>query len=587
MTTSKTLFNFLLLIFISSWVFGSGEKLDLSEEELEWIKQNPVISYSGDPDWPPYDSNVGGEHNGISRNYLDKISELTGLDFEYVPSDSWTGLRDLFREGKIEMVTSIAKSRQRSKSLKFSDPYIFGEFVIVTNETDRRIFDENDLSTLKISVVKDYRITEQLLQKFPRYNFLYFPTSSSSLDAVDQGLSDATIMDFTVAMYLIEKNNYSQFRIIPSLFPDREIHMAVWGESPLLINVINKALASLSEKDKAELRNDFFEVSLKTGIPRKYIRLFSLGLFFLGGIIIFVIFWNQSLQKQIQARRKVEIKLTQANINLKEKSNELGTALENQKNTQSELVQIRGLSVAGQMSAVVNHEVNNLLNYLKASLSPLKRDIEFLQKLPGKELREEDQEELEKVKKETGELLQNLEQGADHAAEIMASIRDFAKSSSLELRPVNIHEAIDSTLQLIKPLTPKDILVEKDFHSDGFLEGFLGPLKQLFINLFQNSFFAMGDAGILKIGTEDITEKKLEIVISDNGKGFSENEGKRIFQAFYTSNKNSEGTGLGLSIVKRIVENHGGTIKAEGKLGEGAKFTIEIPKFNKPKKTSP
>lgn len=569
----------ILGLIVSAKNARASQDVEFSQEELEWIRNNPEVFYSGDPDWAPYDFSEDGEHKGISKNYLDRLSHITGLKFTYIPSDSWTGLRTLFQEGKTILVSSIAKNKTRERLLVFTDPYLSGEFVIVTSDHSKRIFDENDLAGLKIGVVKGYWITDQLQKRFRRFDYVDVPTIPQGFESMDHGEIDAMVMDFTVAMYFIEKGNYSDLKMIPSIFEEIEIHMAALPEYDLLISIINKGLRSLTPVEKAEMRREFFEVSLQSGIKRKYIRFFSIGLIGLGVVIIFVIFWNQSLQKEIRSRKSAENKLIQANINLKSKSESLDKALGDLKETQSQLVQAEKLSAIGQISAVVNHEVNNMLNYLKASIPPLKRDIRFLMELPGKSLSQDEKKELDEVRIEAQELIENLEQGSTHAGEIIAEIGEFGKEGNRERRPTNLNEIIESSLKLMAQSIEEGIVIETDLQSDRIINAAASQLKQMFINLFRNAITAMGSSGILRVKTEDSHDGTIKVSISDSGKGFHQSDKERIFEPFFTSNEKAGGTGMGLAIVKKIIAEHEGQIEAEGNPGKGATFTLTFPEM--------
>ncbi len=90
----------------------------------------------------------------------------------------------------------------------------------------------------------------------------------------------------------------------------------------------------------------------------------------------------------------------------------------------------------------------------------------------------------------------------------------------------------------------------------------------------QNAFDAVGEEG--RIGVlYKCEDNKLEIIVSDNGRGIPEAERGKIFDLYYTSRK--DGTGIGLSITQKIIEQHGGTISCENAVNEGTKFKVVIP----------
>lgn len=97
------------------------------------------------------------------------------------------------------------------------------------------------------------------------------------------------------------------------------------------------------------------------------------------------------------------------------------------------------------------------------------------------------------------------------------------------------------------------------------------------MNITMNAIQAIDDKGKIKIRTYS-DETFVFIEISDNGRGIPEKNLKKIFDPGFTTKSSGVGTGLGLSIVYNIIEAHKGNIKAESKVNEGSKFTIELPK---------
>jgi len=106
--------------------------------------------------------------------------------------------------------------------------------------------------------------------------------------------------------------------------------------------------------------------------------------------------------------------------------------------------------------------------------------------------------------------------------------------------------------------------------------GNAGKLQQVFLNLFLNARDAMSDGGELRILTEAI-DAKLEVTVQDTGSGISRENIKKIYDPFFTTKAVGKGTGLGLSVSYGIVQEHGGNIVVDSKLGRGTAFKVELP----------
>jgi C4-dicarboxylate-specific signal transduction histidine kinase len=107
-----------------------------------------------------------------------------------------------------------------------------------------------------------------------------------------------------------------------------------------------------------------------------------------------------------------------------------------------------------------------------------------------------------------------------------------------------------------------------------------GRLRQVLHNLLKNALEAIGDARKphLEVTTSDIVEngqKWIDLAVADNGPGLPQGFGERWYEP-YTSSK-ARGTGLGLAVAKKIIEEHGGAIRAENRAGGGAVFILRLP----------
>jgi signal transduction histidine kinase len=119
------------------------------------------------------------------------------------------------------------------------------------------------------------------------------------------------------------------------------------------------------------------------------------------------------------------------------------------------------------------------------------------------------------------------------------------------------------------------------------MRGYPDGLYQALLNLVENAIDSISDEGLvtltaqfqlqtMRLSAED-NRGEIKITIQDNGKGIPADRLPRIFEPFYSTKDFGKGTGLGLPIVKRVVDEHGGTIEARSKVGTGTTFTLVFP----------
>ena len=220
------------------------------------------------------------------------------------------------------------------------------------------------------------------------------------------------------------------------------------------------------------------------------------------------------------------------------------------------------LAAIGMMSAAFAHQIRNPLTSLKtcAQLMPERYDDADFRDTFSRIVRDD-------VKKIEG-LINDL---LDFSAKEI-----FSGTDNYDLTAV-IDETIDN-LQYKHALEKQKILIEKKYRGDTIkMTGSVNMLTQAFSNIINNGCQAMGNGGLLIVDINPIG-RNVNISIRDTGRGMSHEEITRIFVAFYTTKP--LGMGLGLAISKRIIEDHGGMIKAESRLSQGTIFTISLPLLN-------
>jgi PAS domain S-box-containing protein len=229
---------------------------------------------------------------------------------------------------------------------------------------------------------------------------------------------------------------------------------------------------------------------------------------------------------------------------------------------EDQLVQNEKLTSIGLLAAGVAHEVNTPLAVISSYSQMLRKDI-------GPE--DHRHKLLEKITKQTF-----------RASEIVNGLLNFSRTTATEFLDVDVHQVIHETLSLLDHQFRKaQIRLELNLEAESpVVFGNSGKLQQVFLNLFLNARDAMTDGGQLRIRTESV-DSKVEITVQDTGTGISRENIKKIYDPFFTTKAVGKGTGLGLAVSYGIVQEHGGNISVESKLGHGTAFKLELPLVRK------
>jgi signal transduction histidine kinase len=161
-------------------------------------------------------------------------------------------------------------------------------------------------------------------------------------------------------------------------------------------------------------------------------------------------------------------------------------------------------------------------------------------------------------------------------SDIVRTLRTFARLDEADVKLVDLHEGIESTLVLIAHLTKSGITVERRYGEMPRVECHPNQINQVFMNLCVNACQAMGERGTLTISTRALGDS-VEVRVKDSGVGIPRDKLSRIFDPGFTTKGAPLGTGLGLSIVYQIVEGHGGEIAVTSEPGAGTEFTVRLP----------
>ena len=285
----------------------------------------------------------------------------------------------------------------------------------------------------------------------------------------------------------------------------------------------------------------------------------------------------------------------QAEMKLRHQAEDLSYALNELKQAQSRLVQGEKMSSLGQLVAGVAHEINNPVSFIYGNVKPANRYANSLIELlrlyqvhfpePPEEIAEELEDlDFEFMTEDLLNLLASMKMGADRIRQIVSSLRTFSRKDEAEQKSVDVHQGIDSTLLILGHRLKAEahrpaIEIVKDYGDLPPIDCYAGQLNQVFMNILGNAIDALAKVELPQIQiSTTLMGDQIEIVLSDNGAGISEEARSHIFDPFFTTKPIGEGTGMGLSISYQIVtDRHGGSISCESTLGEGTAFIIRIP----------
>ena len=258
------------------------------------------------------------------------------------------------------------------------------------------------------------------------------------------------------------------------------------------------------------------------------------------------------------------------------------------KRAQNEMYRADKMAALGQLVAGVAHEINNPNNFIYFNLPILKKYIEAIRPLLERHLEEEPDLKILNMPydfflQDVFKLLENMEHGSMRITSIVSDLKSYVRNDEDQvLKPEQVGQALERVMTLVGKQVRKMVKRFDVEISDGLppIQMNAGKIEQVLINLLINAGQAADkEESWVKVSARPApgVEGWVELLVEDNGAGIPEASLQQIFEPFYTSKGRDQGTGLGLSISHRIIEEHGGSISVESKLGEGTCFTVHLP----------
>jgi len=550
-----------IIILLSATVVLSEEQvvgIQLTQEELDWIEKNPVVTVAPLDDYAPVEFWNGQSFEGVSADYLSEVSKITGLQFDYVHYDTWPQILEAVKSGEVDIQSAIHKVPDRVNDFLYTEHYItIPNKVFVRSDYNRKLTNEN-LFDHRVGIMEGYSVYQYIDLIFTPDEVTSFTEVEEAILALSFGEIDALVLDIAQASYYVRALGVSNVEISHDVDIDfnYRLSFAAGLENERLIGILSKALKNVSATTKDQISNKWIYIGNFYNISDEQLSLlyFSLGLSVV--LIILAGFWLQSLRVR-------DRKLAAANEAL-----EMQIRL--QQETHDKLIESEKINSLSRLVIGVAHEINtplgnsiSLISFVEHLLSGSANNEQFdVQQI---------MKPVDKIESQLGKISALIEK--------MKTIGAPKKSQAFEA--VVLAEKIEAFINLLKLSEEnKQLEFEMVLDENIVVECVPSTLYQTLGELIENCRIHAYDhlGGLIRITLYREHDENY-LSIKDNGKGMTEEMTKKIFEPFYSSSTNASGSGLGLYGVYYLVKTGlAGELEVTSSIDAGTEFLIRFTK---------
>ncbi|WP_158541186.1 ATP-binding protein [Marinomonas piezotolerans] len=258
-TTLAIVCSFLLWVAPIALAEELETRFELTQDEQNWINQHPTITFSGDPNWLPFEAfTESGEYIGIVASFLQHFTEDTGITISFHPTRTWAETLELASSQQVDVISDVLGSAVLFGTHTFSDSYLTNNLVLISNAVGTPINDIPALGDVEIGLIKAYGYTWELYERYPNTKFVEVENIQEGLAALESHRFDYLVTTYALGQFQLAALDKTGLHLRGELPVETHLAFAVRNDWPELTALYNRWINSLSPEQRYQIAENWY-----------------------------------------------------------------------------------------------------------------------------------------------------------------------------------------------------------------------------------------------------------------------------------------------------------------------------------------
>ncbi len=295
---------------------GTNDKLGLSFWEKTYLEQKHTVRMCNNPDWSPieYIDNQTHAPAGIAIDTVKLLESRIGhnIKIEPIATQSWIESQNQLKQRRCDILPAVIYTEKKAKYASFTKPYMDYKVVIITRDDSPFINSIEEIKDKGIARKSGSGLIPALREQYKHIRIIETQSTEQAFKKVSSGEIFATLAVLPVASYNISKFGLTNLKIAGYSDIDMHLSMAVRNDEPMLLSILEKGLAGISEQEHRDIFNKWVSIKIDRMVDYTlYVK--TLGLVALFGCFMLYRHMQLSRYNKILKELAITDKLTQIN----------------------------------------------------------------------------------------------------------------------------------------------------------------------------------------------------------------------------------------------------------------------------------